>query len=103
MSKFRIVQTKPLTYALPYQVEERCRVWFLPWPVWRSLKEREYSGRKYRLTPRHFQSPEEAQVFTEQVLARRASRLAMKARRLDEQRQLQQLPRVVRVLPAMPA
>jgi hypothetical protein len=98
MNKFRIIQTRPLTNVLPYEVEECHRVWFLPWTVWRSLQERKFTGRSYRMAPRRFQSPQEAQLFTEQMLALRSSQEAEQLRSQEERRQRQQLPRVVQVL-----
>ena len=98
MNKFRITQTQPLTSVLPYEVEECHRLWFLPWTVWRSLQERTFTGRGYLICPRRFQTPKEAQLFTEQMLALRTSQDTEEVRLLDEQRQRQQLPRVIQVL-----
>ncbi|GAB3852055.1 hypothetical protein GCM10028822_19350 [Hymenobacter terrigena] len=98
MNQFRITQTRPLTNVLPYEVEECHRVWFLPWSVWRPLKERKYTGSSYRMAPRRFQTPQEAQLFTEQMIALRMSQEAEQLRAQDERRQRQQLPRVVQVL-----
>ncbi|GAB3873920.1 hypothetical protein GCM10028824_26330 [Hymenobacter segetis] len=98
MNKFRITQTRPLTNVLPYEVEECRQLWFLPWTVWRPLQERKFTGRSYRMTPRRFQTPQEAQVFTEQMLALRTSQEAEQRRSQDERHQRRQLPRVVQVL-----
>ena len=104
MNKFRIVQTQPLTSVLPYEVEECHRVWFLPWPVWRRVQERNFTGRRFLMTPRRFQTTHEAQLFTEQLLILRASQEAQQALLLEEWQQRRQLPRVVQVLhPTMPA
>ncbi|GAA3990589.1 hypothetical protein [Hymenobacter antarcticus] len=104
MNQFRITQTQPLTSALPYEVEECHRVWFLPWKVWHSLQERNFTGRGYRMAPRRFQTPQEAQAFAEHMLALRTCQEAAQARLLDEQRHRQLLPRVVQVVsPPMPA
>jgi hypothetical protein len=98
MNKFRITQTQPLTHVLPYEVEECHRMWFLPWVVWRPLKEPKFTGRRYRMVPRRFQTPQEAQVFAAHMVALRTSQVAEQARALDERRQRQQLPRVIQVL-----
>lgn len=98
MSQFRITQTQPLTRALPYEVEECHRVWFLPWTVWRSLREPTFTGRSYQMTPRRFQTPQEAQLFAERILDLRNSQEAALLCAQDEQRQQQQLPRVVQVI-----
>ena len=104
MNKFRITQTRPLCNVLPYEVEECHRVWYLPWPVWRSLQERTFTGRRYLTVPRRFQTVQGAQLFVEQKLVLRASQEAEVAHFAHEQRQRQQLPRVVQVLhPTMPA
>ena len=98
MNKFRIIQTQPLTSVLPYEVEECHRMWFLPWTMWRSLQERTFTGRGYRISPRRFQSIQEAQAFVERMLALRINQDAEQMRLLDEQRQRQQLPRVIQVI-----
>ena len=98
MSKFRITQTQPLTSVLPYEVEECHRMWLLPWTMWRSLQERTFTGRSYRTSPRRFQSIQEAQAFVERMLALRIDQDAERMRLLDEQRQRQQLPRVIQVI-----
>ena len=98
MNKFRIIQTQPLTSVLPYEVEESHRLWFLPWTVWRSLQEWTFTGRGYLMCLRRFQTPLEAQIFTEQMLALRTSQNTEEVRLLDEQRRRRQLPRVIRVL-----
>jgi hypothetical protein len=98
MNKFRITQTQPLTSVLPYEVEECHRLWFLPWTVWRSLQEQTFTGRGYRMVPRRFQTPQEAQSFTEHMLALRTSQQAEQMQLLDDKQQQQQLPRVVQVL-----
>lgn len=98
MNQFRIIQTQPLTNVLPYEVEECHRVWYLPWPVWRSLQERAFTGGGYRMAPRRFQTPQEAQDFAERMMALRTSQEAEQQRLLDEQRQRRQLPRVIQVI-----
>ena len=98
MNKFRITQTQQLSSVLPYEVEECHRMWFLPWTVWRSLQERTFTGRGYRTSPRRFQSLQEAQAFVERMLALRIDQDAEHMRLLDEQRQRQQLPRVIQVI-----
>ena len=98
MNKFRIIQTQPLTSVLPYEVEECHRMWFLPWTMWRSLQERTFTGRSYRTSPRRFQSLQEAQASIERMLALRIVQDAEHMRLLDEQRQRQQLPRVIQVI-----
>jgi hypothetical protein len=97
MNKFRITQTQLTTNVLPYEVEECCPMLFLPWTVWRPLKERTFTGSGYRMFPRRFRTPQEAQVFIEHMLTLRASQKAEQLQLLDEQRQRQQLPRVVQV------
>ena len=98
MNKFRITQTQQLSSVLPYEVEECHRMWFLPWTMWRSLQERIFTGRSYRTSPRRFQSIREAQAFVERMLALRIDQDAEQMRLLDEQRQRQQLPRVIQVI-----
>ena len=98
MNKFRITQTQQFTSALPYEVEECHRMWFLPWTMWRSLQERTFTGRSYRTSPRRFQSIQEAQAFVERMLALRIDQDAEQMRLLDEQRQMQHLPLVVHVI-----
>ena len=98
MNKFRITQTQQLSSVLPYEVEECHRMWFLPWTMWRSLQERTFTGRSYRTSPRRFQSIQEAQAFVERMLALRIDQDAEQTRLLEEQRQRQQLPRVVQVI-----
>ncbi len=98
MNEFRIVQTQPLTAVLPYQVEERSRAWYLPWFVWRPLQERVFIGHRYRMAPRRFQTPQQAQDFAESLLALRLSKQAEQEQLREVQRQQQQLPRVVQVL-----
>jgi hypothetical protein len=98
MNKFRITQTQLLTNVLPYEVEECCPMLFLPWSVWRPLQERTFNGRGYRMAPRRFQSPGAAQAFIEHMVTLRTSQKAEQLQLLDEQRQRQQLPRVVQVL-----
>jgi hypothetical protein len=98
MNQFRIIQTQPLTHVLPYEIEECHRVWYLPWTLWRPLKERTFIGNGYRMVPRRFQTPQEAQAFAERLLALRANQEAKQQRLLDEQRQRRQLPRVVQVV-----
>ena len=101
MQKFRITQTQPLTHVLPYEVEECHRLWYLPWPVWRPLLERNFTGRGFLTAPRRFRTIQEAQLFFEQTMVLRASQEAGQVCPRDEQ---QQVPRVVRVLPPiMPA
>ena len=73
-------------------------MWFLPWTMWRSLQERTFTGRGYRISPRRFQSIQEAQAFVERMLALRIDQDAEQMRLLDEQRQRQQLPRVIQVI-----
>ena len=99
MTKFRITQTQPLTSMLPYEVEEGHRLWFLPWTVWRPLKERTFVGRRHRTAPRRFQTLQEAQAFAERMRALRTDQAAAQACLLDEQSQRRRLPRVVHVLP----
>ena len=98
MNKFRIIQTQPLTSVLPYEVEECRRMWFLPWTMWRSLQERTFTGRGYRISPRRFQSLHEAQNFAERILTLRIDQDAEQTRLIEEQRQRQQLPRVIQVI-----
>jgi|GEM_PF-6077831 len=98
MSRFRIIQSQPLTHVLPFEVEECHRVWFLLWPVWRALQERTFTGRRFLTAPHRFQTTQDAQVFIEHLLALRASREAERVRLLDEQRQLRQLRRMPRVV-----
>ena len=98
MNKLRITQTQPLTSVLPYEVEECRRMWFLPWTMWRSLQERTFTGRGYLMCIRRFQTPREAQLFTEHMLALRTSQDIEAVRLLDEQRQRKQLPQVIQVL-----
>ena len=101
MRDFRIIQTKPLTHMLPYQVEERRRVWYLPWPVWRSLKERAGErGSAFRANPRRFQSPIEARQCIERRQTKRVRQQAVQDLQQEEQRERRQLPRVVEVLHA---
>jgi hypothetical protein len=97
MNKFRITQTQLLTNVLPYEVEEYCPILFLPWSVWCPLQERTFTGRGYRMSARRFHSPQEAQAFIEHMVALRTSQKAEEIQLLDEQRQRQQLPRVVQV------
>ena len=71
MNDFRILQTKPLTHALPYKVEERCRVWYSPWPVWRTLQDRYQLLSIFQAAPMRFQTTSEARLYIEQNLAAR--------------------------------
>jgi hypothetical protein len=108
MSEFRIIQTQALSQLLPYEVEERRRVWYLPWPVWRPLKKRakDYKGSRV-LTEQRFRTPQEARIRIEQMMSLRAKqqakRQAHQQRTAAERRQREQLPRVVEVLRTSPA
>jgi hypothetical protein len=66
--------------------------------VWRSIQERTFTGRSHRMFPRRFQSPREAQAFTEQMLALRTSLEAGRVHLLEAKHEWEQLPRVVQVL-----
>lgn len=107
MSKFRITQTQALSQPLPYEVEERRRVWYLPWPVWRPLKKwaRDYKGS--RVLIERFRTPQEARARIEQMVSLRArqqaKRHAHQQRATAERQQREQLPRVVEVLHTSPA
>ena len=98
MNEFRIIQTQALTNVMPYEVEEYRQVWYWPRPLWRSVQERVFKAGNYRMLPRRFQTPNEAQLFTEQLLAVRAVRQAEQDQQQAEQLQRQKLPRVIQVL-----
>ena len=68
MNEFRIIQTQALTNVLPYEIEECQRVWYWPRPLWQPVQERVFGRGSYRMSPRRFQTPNEAQVFTEKLL-----------------------------------
>ena len=102
MNEFRIIQTHALTNVLPYEVEECRRVWYWPRPLWRLVQERVFKRDNYRMLPRRFQTPHEAQLFTEQLLVLRAVRQAERDHQQAEQRQRRELPRVIQVL-SLPA
>jgi hypothetical protein len=102
MNEFRIIQTQSLSSVLPYEVQECKRVWYSLRPVWRPLLEKVFVRGRYRTSPRRFQTPQEAQLFTEQLLTLRAQRNAEQAQLQEEQRQRCQLPRVIQVL-SLPA
>ena len=98
MNEFRIIQTQALTNVLPYEVEEYRQVWYWLRPLWRPVQERSFRRGKYRMSPRRFQTPGEAQLFTEQLLVLRATKQAGQDQLREEQRQRRKLPRVVQVL-----
>ena len=98
MNAFRIIQTQALTNVLPYEMEEHRRVWYWPRPLWRPVQERVFKCGNYRMLPRRFQTPNEAQLFTEQLLVLRAVRQAERDQQQAEQRQRRELPRVIQVL-----
>lgn len=97
MHEFRITQTRPLTNVLPYEVEQHCRVWYLPWPIWSTMQERSFRRQGVCWTNRRFQTVAEAQAFIEQVVAQHAQQQAKRAQALEEQRQRKQARRVVQV------
>ncbi len=102
ISEFRIIQTQTLTNVLPYEVEECRRVWYWMRPLWRPVQERSFKRGSYRMSPRRFQTPGEARLFTEQLLVFRATRQAEQDQHQEERRQRRKLPRVVQVL-SLPA
>lgn len=103
MSEFRIIQTQALSQPLPYEVEELRRVWYLPWPVWRSLQKRARDYQGTRVRTERFRTPQEARLRIEQLVAVRAKRQAKQQREAAERQQRGQLPRVVEVLRTAPA
>jgi hypothetical protein len=100
MHEFRIIQTRPLTSILPYEVEQSRQVWYLPWPIWRSMQERVFGRDTHQRAPRRFQTTTEAQHFIEMVMQQYAYKQAEQERGLAEQRQRKHVPRVVQVFSA---
>jgi hypothetical protein len=94
MNEFRIIQIQPLTEVLPFIVEERRQVWYLPWPVWRPIKEWSSEKSSYWAAPRKFQSIEEARRHIERRQIARAKRKAQQ----QHYSQKEQLPRVIQLL-----
>jgi hypothetical protein len=97
MHEFRITQTRPLTNVLPYEVEKACRVWYLPWPTWRSVQERVFGRDNYRRVPRRFQTPAEAQHFIEMTMQQYVCQQAEQEQVLTERRARKHIPRVIQV------
>jgi hypothetical protein len=95
MNNFRIVQTQLLTEALPYEIEELIRVWYLPWLVWRPLREQFVLPLTFRPAIRRFQTPREVNLYLDLLVVARGRQQAEQVLRLDEVRQMQQLPYVV--------
>ena len=102
MNEFRIIQTQALTNVLPYEIEECQRVWYWPRPLWQPVQERVFGRGSHRMSPRRFQTPNEAQVFTEQLLELRAIRQTERNQQEEGRRQRRELPRVIQVL-SLPA
>lgn len=94
MNEFRIIQTQPLTEMLPFIIQERRKVWYLPWPVWCPIKEWSAKKSTYRAGPRKFQSLEEARRHIERRQIARAKRQALQ----EHYTQQQELPRVIQLL-----
>jgi hypothetical protein len=93
MNEFRIIQTQPLTEALPFIIQERRQVWYLPWPIWRSIKE--WTAKKNTWSaPRKFQSLDEAHRHIERRQAARAKRHAQQKYYTRQQ----ELPRVIQLV-----
>ena len=98
MNAFRIIQTQALTNVLPYEIEECQRVWYWPRPLWQPVQEQIFKRGSYRMAPRRFQTPNEAQLFTKQLLELRAIRQAERDQQEEERRQRRELPRIIQVL-----
>ena len=98
MNNFRIVQTQTLTQVLPYEIEEYRRVWFLPWPVWRKLKDLTLTRGFGCTVAMRFQTPREARLHIEHLQVIRAQQQVEQIKFEDERCQRQHLPRVVEVL-----
>ena len=98
MNNFRIIQTQTLTQVLPYEVEEYCRVWFLPWPVWCKLRDLTLTRSFGCAGAMRFQTPREARLYIEHLQVIRAQQQAEQIKFEDERYQRQRLPRVVEVL-----
>jgi hypothetical protein len=86
MHAFRIIQKRPLTSLLPYEVEQRRWIWYLPWPVWCSVQDRTYARVGFGQTPLRFQTSTEAQSFIETVVQQYAFQQAYRALLLEELR-----------------
>lgn len=99
MNNFRIIQTQAFSAdnPLPYEVEEYRKVWYLPWMVWRPLREQFVPPFTFRSAIMRFQTPREAKLHIEQLLVIRGRQQAEQKIRIDEQAQSQLLPRVVEV------
>jgi hypothetical protein len=98
MSEFRIIQSQPDTYPLPYEVEERRRVWYLPWLTWRKMREQVISRYFYKTAVKRFQTPREARHYIEQLLLLRAQRQAEREEAQARQQQQRQFPLVIEVM-----
>lgn len=77
-------------------------MWYWPRPLWQSVQEQLFRRGIYQMSPRRFQTLNEAQVFTEQLLKLRAIRQAERDQQEKGRRQRRELPRVVQVL-SLPA
>jgi hypothetical protein len=98
MNEFRIVQVEPLTHPLPYAVEERRQVWYLPWPTWRFVKEWNSQLWSWRVPMIKFQTPAQARLHIEQRMEMYAKQQLFREQKTEEKQQRQQLPRVIEVL-----
>lgn len=98
MKDFRIIQTQPLTHVLPYEAQEYRKVWYLPRPVWRTLKDFATLSTFQWPVAIRFQTPREARYYIENLLMMRVREQAERAQREEEQAQRQQLPRVIETL-----
>ena len=98
MNEFRIIQTQALTNVLPYEIEEYRQVWYWLRPLWQPVQERVFKCGNYRMSPRRFQTPNEAQLVAEQLLELRAIRQAERNQQEEGRRQRRELPRVIQVL-----
>jgi hypothetical protein len=95
MTNFRIVQTQLLSEPLPYEVEKLTRVWYLPRPVWRPVKEQFVQPFTFKPAVKRFQTPREAGLYIEHFLAVERQQKAAEKLRVEEQLQMQKLPRIV--------
>ena len=100
MRYFRIIQTRPLTHVLPYEVQERRQLWSLLWPVWRSLKDSSEGYGASRAVPRRFPNTAEARHCIERRQAKWDQQQTLQEQHREELRAERQLPRVVEVLHA---
>lgn len=96
--QFRIVQTRAAGDILPFVLEEKRQVWYLPFPIWRAIKRVGSDYRRGRAEVVRFRNTDEARQYIDRLLAARARYRAEKEARELIKRQQKQQPRIIELV-----